>query len=336
MTKDFDSVVDEEIMDISSEAMLAMYVTMQRIRRFEEKVSDLLESGVIKCPSHLCIGQEAIAAGVCENLRKEDYIFSTHRNHGHYMAKGGSLELLMAELYGRSTGCSRGKGGSMLTMAPEVGILGSCSIVAGNIPLAVGAALASSIRGNDSVAVAFFGDGATEEGAFHESLNFASLKKLPVIFICENNLYSAHLRLCYRQPGNNIYQKAEGYLMPGVQVDGNNVTEVFRASRKAIENARDGKGPTLIECMTYRWRAHVGPWRDLDLPIRTKEEVFEWMERCPIKAAEALLLEQGDLSEPEKENILKQIDTEVEKAVAFAEEGSPPDKSELTKDVFKI
>jgi TPP-dependent pyruvate/acetoin dehydrogenase alpha subunit len=314
---------------------LKMYVTMLKIRKFEERVSDLLLEEEIKCPTHLYIGQEAVAVGVCANLQRDDYVFSTHRSHGHYIAKGGDMKSLMAELYCRKTGCSKGKGGSMHIVAPEVGFMGSSSIVGGSLSLAVGTALASNIREDGRVSVTFFGDGATDEGVFHECLNFASLKKLPVIFVCENNLYSTHLRMCYRQPADNIYRKAELYMMPGVQVDGNNVMEVFQASKGAIESARNGEGPTLLEFMTYRWRAHVGPWHDLDFQFRTKEEVEYWIERCPIKRHKEFLLSQGALSESEEAQISSQIDQEIEESLTFAEESPFPDECELMEDVFR-
>lgn len=336
MDKRSDRLTDGTINSVSVNALRSTYAMMARIRKFEEKVAELLEDDEIKCPTHLYIGQEAIAAGVCVNLQKGDYIFSTHRSHGHYIAKGGSLKLMMAELYGKKTGCSRGKGGSMHIVAEEVGFLGSSSVVGGNIPLAVGAALASNIRQNTHVSVAFFGDGATDEGIFHECLNFASLHKLPVIFVCENNFFSTHLPLSLRQPGDNIYHKAEMYMMPGIRVDGNNVIEVIQASEKAIEGARNGKGPALIECRTFRWRAHVGPWLDVDVGFRRKEEVEKWMKRCPIKACEKVLIERGDLSEREISHIYKEIDEEIEEALVFAKESPFPDESELIEDVFKI
>ena len=326
----------ELVEDIPPTLLRWMYVTMLKIRKFEERVAKLLFAEEIKCPTHLYIGQEAVAVGVCANLRRDDYVFSTHRSHGHYIAKGGDLKVLMAELYCRRTGCSKGKGGSMHIVAPEVGFMGSSSIIGGNIPLAVGTALASDVREDGRVSVTFFGDGATDEGVFHECLNFASLRKLPVIFICENNLYSTHLRLSFRQPADNIYQKAEGYVMPGIRIDGNNVIEVFRASREAIERARNGNGPTLIECRTYRWRAHVGPWHDLDFGFRTKEEVESWIARCPIKRHKEFLLNREILSESEEEQISKQIDEEIEEALIFAKESPFPNECELMEDVFKI
>lgn len=325
-----------EPVNISSNILRGIYITMLRIRLFEEKVADLLDKGEIRCPTHLYIGQEAIAVGVCANLCKDDYVFSTHRSHGHYIAKGGDLKLLMAELYGKRTGCSKGKGGSMHIVAPEVGFMGSSSIVSSNIPLAVGAALASTIQENRKVTVVFFGDGATDEGVFHESLNFASLHKLSIIFVCENNFFSTHLPLYLRQPGDNIPDKARVHLMPGIRVDGNNPLEVYQTFHQLIEDACKGKGPALMECRTFRWRAHVGPWWDLDVGHRKKEEVEKWMKRCPIKAIEEFLLNSGILSDSEKSQIFKQIKEEVEEALAFAKESPFPDESELIEDVFKI
>ena len=321
--------------DIPSDTLRAMYVTMMRIRKFEEIVAELLSKGEIKCPTHLYIGQEAVATGVCANLRVEDCVFSTHRSHGHYIAKGGDLKLLMAELYGKETGCSRGKGGSMHLASPNVGLPGSSAIVAGTIPLAVGAALAFSMHKSDRVSVAFFGDGAVGEGTFHESLNFASLRKLPVIFVCENNLYSTHMFISACLADNRIYKKAEVFNMPGFRVDGNNVVEVLKTARRAIVDARSGKGPTLIECMTYRWRGHVGPNLDIDKGIRSKKELDNWMNRCPIGALERLLLKHGIVSESEKKQTQRDVEEEVEEALVFAKESPYPDELKMLGDVFK-
>jgi pyruvate dehydrogenase E1 component alpha subunit len=313
-----------------------MYVTMLRIRRFEEKVAELVYPlKEIICPCHLYIGQEAVATGVCSALKKEDWVFSTHRSHGHYIAKGGDIKALMAELYGKETGCSRGRGGSMHLSSPEQGLAGSSAIVAGTIPLAVGAALAFSMQGRDSVAVAFFGDGAASEGVFYESLNFASLKKLPVVFICENNLYSTHLPISACLAHIQIWEKAQAFNMPGVRVDGNNVAEVFQAAKRAIDDARLGKGPTLIECMTYRWRGHVGPNYDLDKGLRSKEELDYWMQQCPIKALEEFLLTHGIIAESEKIKIIESIDKEVEDSVTFAKKSPYPDERNHLNHVFK-
>ncbi|MDP2967477.1 MAG: thiamine pyrophosphate-dependent dehydrogenase E1 component subunit alpha, partial [bacterium] len=217
--------------NISKEILIKMYEIMLLIRRFEERVGDLVVQGAIKTPCHLTIGQEAIATGVCSALNKQDYIFGNHRSHGHYIAKGGDIKLLMAEIFCKATGCSKGKGGSMHVIAPEVGLLGTPPIVAASIPIAVGAALSSTLKGENNVAVSFFGDGATNEGVFYESLNFASLKKLPVIFVCENNLYSTHMPIEKILANTNIAKKAESFNMPGIQIDGNDATEVYETTK---------------------------------------------------------------------------------------------------------
>ena len=324
-------------MNISSATIQAMYVTMLRIRIFEERVAELVSPPAeIICPCHLYTGQEAVATGVCSALRKDDYVFSTHRSHGHYIAKGGDVKALMAELYGKATGCSKGRGGSMHLASPDVGLPGSSAIVAGTIPLAVGAALAFSIQKKNGVSVAFFGDGAVNEGTFYESLNFASLKKLPVIFVCENNLYSTHMPISACLANTDIYKMAEVFNMSSVRVDGNNVIEVFKVANKAIEDARCGKGPTLIECKTYRWRGHVGPNFDIDKGLRSEEELEYWLNRCPIKMLEEFLLKHSIISELEKLRIYATIEKEIEESVVFAKESPYPDPDENgTFNVFK-
>jgi len=322
--------------DIPTDILRKMYVMMVKIRKFEEKVSELLiSSKEIITPCHLYIGEEAVATGVCSNLEEDDYVFSTHRSHGHFIAKGGSLKALMAELYCKKTGCSKGKGGSMHVASAEIGLPGSSAIVGGITPIASGVALAFSMQKKDTISVAFFGDGAAHEGVFYEALNFASLKKLPVIFVCENNLYCTHLPIAACLADTNIYKKAEAFGMPGVRIDGNNVMEVYKVARRAIEDARSGKGPTLIECMTYRWRGHVGPYDDLDKGLRSKEELDYWMNRCPIKMLERFLIENGIMSESERDQIHKAVSGEVEEAVKFARESPYPDENDLLHDVFK-
>ena len=322
--------------DIPAKTLRMMYEAMLMIRKFEERVAERVSQKEIICPCHLYIGEEAVAAGVCAALRKDDYVFSTHRSHGHYIAKGGDIKALMAELYCRATGCSKGRGGSMHLASPDVGLPGSSAIVAGTIPLAVGAALAFSLQKKDSVSIAFFGDGAANEGTFYESLNFAALKKLPVIFVCENNLYSTHLPISACLANTDIYKIAETFNMTSVRVDGNDVIAIFKAANKVIEDARSGKGPTLIECMTYRWRGHVGPNFDIDKGLRTKEELEYWMNRCPIKALEEFLLEQGFISKSDKNKIYASIEEEVDEALAFAKESHYPDPDEKSfSDVFK-
>jgi len=323
---------------VSGAVMEHMYVTMLRIRLFEEQVAGLLEQPEpeIRCPCHLCIGEEAVAAGVCASLRPDDYVFSTHRSHGHYIAKGGDLRSLMAEILGRVDGCSRGRGGSMHLADPSIGLPGSSAIVAGTVPVAVGAALAAWIRGTDTVSVAFFGDGATNEGVWYESLNFASLRKLPVLFVCENNLYSTHMHVSSTLADTDISRKASMFDMPGVTVDGNDVLQVYRAARKAIEAARRGEGPTLIEASTYRWRGHVGPNYDIDKGLRSKDELDNWMARCPIKTLAACLCEEGIASAGELTTWEEDARREVAAALDFARVSPLPDPEEVTRHVFTV
>lgn len=319
---------------IATAILKAMYVAMVQVRLFEEKVAGVYPEQEIRCPCHLCLGQEAAAVGVCFSLRREDYVFGTHRGHGIYIAKGGDLKPLAAELYGKSTGCAKGKGGSMHVIAPEVGLLGTSSIVGGDIPLAVGAALAARLQENGKVAVAFFGDGAVDEGSFHESLNFASLRKLPVLFVCENNFYATHSHQLARQPSDNIYKRATAYGMPGVRVDGNDVVAVFRAARRAVKRARNGEGPTLLECRTYRWKEHVGPNFDYQLGYRSKEELDMWMERCPLNRYQELLLKAKVISEADVHAIYTHVHSEVDEAIAFAKTSPVPEPDELAEDVY--
>ena len=321
--------------DVPPTTMRTMYVTMLKIRLFEEKVADLVSKEEIICPCHLYIGQEAIAAGVCANLRRDDFVFSNHRSHGHYLAKGGDMKAMMAELYGRETGCSRGRGGSMHLASPDIGLPGSTAIVTGSVPPAAGAALAFSLQKRDTVSVAFFGDGAVNEGVWYETLEFDSLQKLLVIFMWENNLYSTHMPVSACLADTDIYKKATAFNMPGVRIDGNNVVEVYRTAKKAINDARRGKGPALIECMTYRWRGHVGASDDLDKGLRSKEELDYWMDRCPVKALEGFLLEQGIISKLDKDKIHRNIEREIEEALAFAKASPYPDGNELLNNVFK-
>jgi len=321
--------------DLPPSTLRDMYETMIKIRKFEETVADLVSNKEIKTPCHLYIGQEAIATGVCAVLRKSDYVFSTHRSHGHYIAKGGDLKTLMAELYCKETGCSKGRGGSMHITSPDFGLPGSSAIVAGTIPIAVGVAYANSLQKKDNVSVAFFGDGAASEGVFYESINLALLKKVPVVFVCENNLFSTHMHISAYLADTDICKKAEAFGMPAIRLDGNNVIEVFKVAKRAIEDARYGKGPTLMECMTYRWRGHVGPNYDIDKGLRSKKELDYWMNRCPIKGLEAILKENNLLSESDKAQIYERIQKEIEDAIAFKDNSAFPDKNKLLHDVFR-
>lgn len=317
--------------NISQDLLRKMYIMMLKIRKFEKKVGDLVLKGEIKTPCHLCIGQEAIATGVCLALEKTDYIFGNHRSHGHYIAKGGDIKKLMAEIFCRKDGCSKGKGGSMHVVDYEMGVVGAAPIVAASIPIAAGAALSFALEENNRVSISFFGDGATNEGVFYETLNFASLKKMPVVFICENNLYSTHMPISKILADTNIAKKAEIFNMPGFQIDGNDVIKIFQTAEKAVERAREGKGPTLIECKTYRWSGHVGPLDDLDKGLRNKEELDFWMKKCPIEKLKKNL----EITNAENEEIYKEIEKEIEEAVVFAKESSYPAEDELSSGVVK-
>lgn len=275
--------------DLPPAVARSLYREMLRIRRFEERIAALYPEQEMKCPVHLCIGQEAVAAGVCAHLGDEDYLFGTHRSHGHCIAKGLPLRDLAAELYGRVTGCAGGQGGSMHLVDAAHRIPGTSAIVGGSIPLGVGAALALDLRGEAGVAVTFFGDGAVDEGAFYESLNFAALKRLPVLFVCENNLYATASRRSARQPALPIADRARPFGIPGERADGNDAAAVYRTAREAVRRARAGEGPTLLEFETYRWKAHVGP----DADGRPEAEVALWRGRCPLERLARDLIADG-------------------------------------------
>jgi len=319
--------------DIPAEHLKRLYAMMLRIRLFEDRVAELYSEQEIKCPVHLCIGQEAIAAGVCIHLKPEDTIFSTHRSHGHCIAKGMDLSSIAAELYGKETGCCRGRGGSMHLAAPEIGIPGTTAIVGGCIPLAVGAALSSFLQKSNSVAVAFFGDGAVDEGTFHESLNFASLKKLPVVFVCENNFYATNSPQKARQPEVGIADRGLSYGIPGECHDGNDVIGVYLSAAEAVRRARAGQGPVLLEYRTYRWKAHVGPDSDIEKGARPKDEYEGWVRRCPVECFERQLIEQKALTSVESAEILRLVEAEIKEAMEFGKKSPYPDPTGLTEFV---
>jgi len=311
-----------------------LYTSMLRIRLFEEKIVELYPEQEMKCPVHLCIGQEAVAVGVAAVLKREDYLFSNHRGHGHCLAKGMDMKALMAELYLRTTGCSRGKGGSMHLVDTSVSIPGTSAIVGGGIPMAVGAALASAMRGDGRIAVVFFGDGAFDEGVYHESMNFAALRRLPVVFVCENNFYATNSPQDARQPLCRIAESASSYGVPGVCIDGNNVLEVLDASLDAAERARSGKGPTLIEAKTYRWKGHVGPEVDHEKGARPMDELFHWMKRCPVRNFEEALLKAGILDDGQTAAMRENIRKEIDEAVEFSKRSPRPEASDLLTQVY--
>lgn len=317
------------------ETLRRLYYEMLRIRMIEEKIAELYPEQEMRCPVHLCIGQEAVAAGVCAHLARVDYVLSGHRSHGHYLAKGGDLKAMMAELYGRLTGCSGGKGGSMHLVDLSVGFLGATPIVGSTIPIAVGTALGSMMRGEPRVTVIFFGEGATEEGVFHESINFAALKQLPVVFVCENNLYSVYSPLSVRQPrGREVFLLARGHEVESHQGDGSDVVEVSRLAEQAIRKAREGGGASFVEFKTYRWREHCGPYYDNHLGYRTEEEFLEWKRRDPIEMFGTSLLNEGVLPSQGVHEMTTSLKAEIEEAVAFAKASPFPEEDLLVRDVY--
>jgi acetoin:2,6-dichlorophenolindophenol oxidoreductase subunit alpha len=310
---------------------------MIRIRFCEESfVKPILDRDIL-CPCHLYSGEEAVAAGLCASLTENDYIFSTHRSHGHFLAKGGSLNALVSEVYCRETGCSRGRGGSMHLIDVSRGMLGSAPIVAGTISLAVGAAMASSIRKDNRVAVSFFGDGATGEGVLYESLNFAALKKLPIIFACENNLYATHMPIRECRVDRNIYEIAQPFGIVSRQIDGNDVLQVYEAGLYAVEICRKGEGPVFLECLTYRFCGHVGPDDNIQgahTDIRPKEEVEQWFQKDPIKKFERYLVSKSLIDDQALNAIRTEVEKEIVDAHHFARSSPSPDKKDLMKYVF--
>jgi len=335
-TKDELIIEEEALKKIPKKSLVELYTTMLKIRMFEEKIVELYPAQEMKCPVHLCIGQEAIAAGVCKALKDNDYIFSNHRGHGHCLAKGMSMKSMMAELYGRVTGCSGGKGGSMHLIDSARGILGTSAIVGGGIPMGVGSALASRIKGDHKVTVIFFGDGAFDEGVFYESINFASLKKLPVVFVCENNFYATNSPQPARQSACEIAHSAAAFGAPGICLDGNNVVDVYNVATEAVLLARSGGGPSLIEAKTYRWKGHVGPEVDFEKSPRTKEELLQWIEKCPVKNFEKALRKAGLITDAEVDAIPQVILAELEEAVSFALKSPYPEPSDLYTDLYRI
>ncbi len=301
----------------------------------EEKICELYPEQEMRCPVHICIGQEGVAAGVCANLKKDDYVLSNHRSHGHFLAKGGDLKAMMAEIYGKASGCSKGKGGSMHLVDLSVNFLGSTPIVAGVIPVAVGVAFGAAMKKEKKVTAAFFGDAATEEGVFSESLNFASLKKLPVVFVCENNLYSVYSPLLVRQPKKRDNLKiANGYGMRAEKCDGNNVAAVYQKAERAIKLARQGQGPSFLQFDTYRYREHCGHNFDNDLGYRSENEFRHWYKRCPLDNFEKKLFRQKILNTEQTECIKKTIEKEINEAVNFAKDSPFPARKEIFSDLY--
>ncbi len=312
----------------------ALFRAMLRIRRIEEALADRYAEQEMRCPMHLCIGQEAIAVGVCAALSSDDVVFSNHRAHGHYLAKGGNLNAMVAELYGKSTGCCGGRGGSMHLIDLEAGFMGATPIVGGTVPLAVGSAWAATLQGKNRVSAVFFGDGCFEEGVIHESMNFAVLHQLPVIFICENNGYSVYTRFAERQPARPIYRLAEAHGLSAYTGDGNDVEAVLALARVAVDNARRGKGPQFIELRTYRWREHCGPSFDDDLNYRSAAEVEEGLKDCPVARHSSRLALANPSHATECGRLESEIGEEIAAAFDFAQSSAKPSSKDAGERIY--
>lgn len=314
------------------EISLSLYRTMLVIRRSEEHLVRLYAAGAIRGGCHTYVGQEAVATGVCAHLREDDAVFSTHRGHGHALAKGVTPQELIAELLGKATGCSGGRGGSMHLFKPEIGFMGSSGIVGPCIMLAAGAGYTAKLLKTDRVGVAFFGDGAVNNSAFHEGINLASVWELPVIFVCENNLYATEVPFTKATRNPNVASRGQAYGLPGVEVDGNDVIAVYQAAGEAVRRARAGQGPTLLECKTYRTRAHSEGMRDAG--YRAAEEVDAWKKRCPITQFKERLLQEGQVATAEIEAIEAEVQSLVEEAMHLAEQSPWPDPTTLTDHIY--
>ena len=311
-----------------------MYEQMFTIRSFEEKAIELFEHNLIRGNIHPCIGQEAVSVGVCSSLRRDDYMVNTHRGHGNCIAKGADLRLMMAELLGKSTGYCKGKGGSMHIADFEGGNLGANGIVGGGLPIAVGAGISIQNRGTDQVVACFFGDGATNQGTFHESLNLAAIWKLPVIFVCENNQYalSTPVREAISVP--HISDRATAYGIPGVNIDGNDLIEVYTKMKEAVDRARAGEGPTLLDCVTYRFFGHFTGDPGRGITYRTKEEMDQWLNRCPIKRFREHLIKEKIMTEEMEKTIALNVKASLDEAIQFAKESPIPLAEEALQDIF--
>ena len=316
-------------MSKSDKNLIDLYKEMQYIRMVEETIAERYPDGKMRCPTHLSTGQEAVAVGVAAALSDKDYAMSTHRCHAHYLAKGGDVNRMIAELYGKATGCAAGKGGSMHLIDQAVGFMGSTSIVGNSIPIAVGLGLSIKLEGSDRISCVFFGEAALETGAFYESINFALLKSLPVLFVCENNLYSVYSPLKVRQPGDReISSLVRGLGVSCEYGDGNNAAEVFEKSRKAVGTIQREGGPYFLEFPTYRWREHCGPFFDNDLGYRTEKEFEEWLERDPLLQAQVSLQAEKLVTDKDLERFLRENQKVVDEAFAFAEASPFPSEEE--------
>ena len=306
------------------------YRSMYRIRRVEEEIAYIYPTDKIKSPIHLSIGQESISVGVCEALRPSDVVFGTYRGHAMYLAKGGDLKKMIAELYGKSTGCTRGKGGSMHLICKEKGVMGTSAVVGTTIPIAVGYALGQQYKNSDVITVSFFGDGAVDEGAFHESMNFAALKKIPIMFICENNFYAIHSHHLSRHHSDNLCERVRTYGIPAERIVDCDVFAIHEFTKVHSEKIRRGlSGPVFLECLTCRWKEHVGPNDDFTLGYRSRQEVEYWVENDPLRKL------RFSLPPNVSQAIQSEIEKEIEDAFRFAEESQFPDGNEIYNNLFK-
>ncbi|TFG13692.1 thiamine pyrophosphate-dependent dehydrogenase E1 component subunit alpha [Candidatus Thorarchaeota archaeon] len=320
-------------MEASKETLVDLYKTTLRVRLFEEKVWDLFSQNLIPGTVHLYLGQEAVAAGVCCALREDDWVQSTHRGHGHVIAKGADTKAAMAELLGKVTGSCKGKGGSMHITEFSAGVLGATGVVASGLPIAVGAALSAQMRGTKEVVACFFGDGASNNGTFGESLNMSSIWNLPVIWVVENNLYAMGTPIKMACPSKDIAIRADGYCIPSEVVDGNNAVEVYEAVAKAVSRARNGNGPTLIECKTYR---HKGHSRFDPAKYRPKEEEAEWLGRDAVEIIQAIAINNGALTEETAAEIRSHLQKEMDDAAEYAKVSEYPSPETALDDVFTV
>jgi len=312
-----------------------LYHSMLYIRMVEERIADEYAKQEMRCPIHLSIGQEAVSAGVCAALGEQDCVLSNHRCHGHYLAMGGDLAAMIAELYGKVTGCTSGKGGSMHLIDLDAGFVGAAPIVGSTIPIAVGNAFSAKQRGIDRVTTVFFGEGAVETGAFYESVNFAVLHELPILFVCENNLYSVYSPLSVRQPeGRTQCDVARGIGITCHSGDGNDVAEVYDLAKQAIESIRAGNGPVFLEFATYRWREHCGPNFDNNFGYRTPEEFESWKEKCPISNTLKSLQERHGISELELAAVRADINARIDEAFEFAHASPYPEPEDAYDAIY--
>lgn len=333
----FEEIDFSSTVKLSPDREISLYRNMLRVRNAEETLAELYKEKEMRTPTHFGIGQEGVAVGVCDALLPEDVVYTHHRCHTHYLAKGGSLLGLVAELYGREDGCSRGRGGSVHLTDRSVGMLGSSPILGEGMALAVGSALAFQMDGVQRVATSFFGEGTLDEGIAYECFNYAAIRKLPVLFVCENNFYATESPLETRQPaGTQLCERARSFKLEALKIDGNDVVAVYEATRKALERIRNAGGPIFLECETYRWLEHVGPMLDHELnrTYRSKEEVEAWMKRCPVRRSARRLLARGIATQAQLDQWTGEVKAEMTKVVAQAKASPWPDSSTLFENVY--